>query len=265
MICIQRHKSFDTHGDAMISIPTSLHRCLLQYVLFLRPYTKNFDEEKHNLDECKVFLNMFSKPLKSGYVSESIRSAWKKSGMEKKFSNVSMVRKSISTLYHQKHPNMTGLVADQLTHQLSTSEMYYVNTVQAPHQSAATVQHIRQNLFGCAPPTPEANINSTVCEKCKKTQAKVTNEMSTQTETHEDFTLKEETPIAKHKRRAFTPEDSKALLGIPLVIEMMKCKLFNSVQMREFLENSQIPEHKRLLDNYTFKQIRDKVRTSYRF
>ena len=71
-----------------------------------------------------VILSWSGAKVVSGQISTAINAAWKKAGLEGHISST-LFPKSAVTAVHSSHKDMTGKLADLVTHKESTAQMYY--------------------------------------------------------------------------------------------------------------------------------------------
>ena len=119
ILSVKKHKTADIHGPARVVLSSTLFGYLKTYVTEVRSVVSETKD-----DDDAVILSWSGARLASGQISTAINASWKKAGLQGHISST-LLRKSAVTAAHTKHKDMTGQLADLMTHKESTAQRYY--------------------------------------------------------------------------------------------------------------------------------------------
>ena len=142
IIRVTNHKTFASHGPAMVVLVPWLYESLETFVKYVRPKTH---------PECaNVFVSWCGKSMESGAISRQIHSLFVKAGAlpedAPKNMSCNIIRKSVSTEIRNKNAGNLKESADLMAHALATQEKHYV--LQNKAKSAKIGGASIRNVFG---------------------------------------------------------------------------------------------------------------------
>ena len=123
LIHVFKHKTLCKHGPAVVCISIQTYNFLKIFVTKVR--------SKIGSDAPNVFVSWSGSAMESGAVSRQINSIWVRSGVygdnapPKKNICTTVIRKSVTTLVHDKFEHNAQPVADLLAHDLQTAKKIY--------------------------------------------------------------------------------------------------------------------------------------------
>ena len=161
IIKVRVHKTFHKHGFAHVTLDKMLFSRLQLYVESFRPTFSRNDCEK-------VFISHSGRSMESGAVSRRVHKIWLDSDVykdrepPKKNMCGNVIRKSMTTLVHQKRPGDKQAVADLLAHNIKTAEDIY-RQKQMMNQAVRAAEAIK-SVTRCN--DSEASCSRFVCLDC---------------------------------------------------------------------------------------------------
>lgn len=137
-ITIGKHKTSHTGKAAFVTVNKEL-------MALLRKYRKTVTEKVLYLDStAPLFRTKVNTPLDSDDVNRMAKRAWKKAGMTAPF-NLTINRKLTTVTGRKADPTMSGPIARQLCHNVSTADQYYA--VHDDRRAASNVYRHLQSSF----------------------------------------------------------------------------------------------------------------------
>lgn len=152
------HKTQQTHGDAPINIEERYYTALCNYAKYLRPEFRSKDGGAPKPESEPVFLTSRGQQLETCFISDIIKSAWKRSHV-RLVKSCTQIRKCYVRHVFKKAPEMKGDLAKMMTHREDTQRNHYY----APDEDSTVhaARAFRNSLRKCA---EEGQISSQVTQ-----------------------------------------------------------------------------------------------------